>query len=95
MSSSVQQALIVQSRGHACVVPDHPSPPLRPDSVLVKPVAVALNPHDYKAIDFLDVDDCVVGCDFSGVVAAVPDGPAARQFKVGDRIMGTVHGSRY
>ncbi len=94
MSTSTQNALVVQARGKASVVPDHPIPTLRPDTVLIRPVAVALNPHDWKAIDYLYVEGCVVGCDFSGVVEAISDDPVARSFNIGDRVIATAHGSK-
>jgi NADPH:quinone reductase-like Zn-dependent oxidoreductase len=92
---SAQRAVIVQGKGKACLVSGHPISPLRPDTVLVKATYVALNPHDWRAIDHWDVDGCVVGCDFSGVVEEVSSGLMTRQFATGDRIMGTVHGSKY
>ena len=91
---ATQRAVIVQSKGKASLVSDHSIPLLRPDTVLVKAICVALNPHDWKAIDYFDIDGCVVGCDFSGVVVETSRGAMTKQFATGDRIMGTVHGSK-
>lgn len=92
---AAQKAIAVQGKDRACLVSDSPTPTLRPDTILVKAVCVTLNPHDWKAVDQLDIDGCVVGCDFSGVVEDVSRGPVTRQFAVDDHVMGTVHGSEY
>ncbi|OAL39197.1 hypothetical protein AYO20_01515 [Fonsecaea nubica] len=71
---------------------DRPKPKLRDDYILVKTVAVALNPTDWKHATFgLAADGCLSGCDFSGVVEEV--GPAVtKSFSKGDRIAGVAHG---
>ncbi len=48
-----------------------PIPELRDDSLLVKTHAVALNPHDWRALDFMGEVGCRLGCDYSGVVEEV------------------------
>jgi NADPH:quinone reductase-like Zn-dependent oxidoreductase len=53
---------------------------------------VALNPTDWRHIDFVPCDGTIVGCDYAGVVEAV--GPQVKKaFKKGDRVAGFVHGS--
>ncbi|KAJ6190549.1 hypothetical protein N7519_000570 [Penicillium mononematosum] len=53
---------------------------------------VALNPTDWRHIDFVPCTGATVGCDYSGIVEAV--GPRVkRAFKKGDRVAGFVHGS--
>jgi NADPH:quinone reductase-like Zn-dependent oxidoreductase len=42
---------VVQSLGVGKIVTDHPVPSLRPDHMLVKVRAVALNPTDWKHLD--------------------------------------------
>ena len=85
------RALKIDERGKASVHSDVPIPQLRPDYILIKTKAVALNPTDWKHIDFVSIRT-TVGCDFSGVVEAV--GPAVtKQLKKGDRIAGVCHGS--
>ncbi|VDB90621.1 unnamed protein product [Peniophora sp. CBMAI 1063] len=60
--------------------------------VLVKVVAAALNPTDWKHVksDVLTKPGAVSGCDFAGVVEKL--GPSAKGVKVGDRVAGFVHG---
>lgn len=68
-------------------------PTLRDDSVLVRPVAIALNPTDWKHIAFGRArDDCIVGCDYAGVVEAVGK-TVTKLWRKGDRICGCGHGS--
>ncbi|KAF1968448.1 putative zinc-binding oxidoreductase ToxD [Bimuria novae-zelandiae CBS 107.79] len=62
-----------------------------PDELLLKTVAVALNPTDWKHVGFGIPTRPTVGCDFAGVVEDV--GPAVTRFKKGDRVWGMVHGS--
>ena len=53
---------------------------------------MALNPTDWRHIDFVPCKGATVGCDYSGIVEAV--GPNVKKaFKKGDRVSGFVHGS--
>ncbi|MBU6398960.1 MAG: NADPH:quinone reductase [Verrucomicrobia bacterium] len=73
---------------------DLPTPHLSGAQVLVKVGAVALNPIDtYIRAGLVKMDlpkPFVVGCDLAGVVEAV--GPAAKQFRPGDRVWGSNQG---
>jgi NADPH:quinone reductase-like Zn-dependent oxidoreductase len=89
---TVQKAIQIKASGHAELVTDAPIPKLRDDYIIVKTAAVALNPTDWKHIDFLASPGAIVGCDYSGTVEQV--GAAVRNgLKVGDRVMGLIHGS--
>jgi len=67
--------------------------PIVPDGwVLVKVKAVALNPTDWKHVEWGMADiGCRVGCDYAGIVEDVGD--KVTNFKKGDRITGWIHGS--
>ncbi|OQD80001.1 hypothetical protein PENANT_c040G09921 [Penicillium antarcticum] len=68
-----------------------PLPRLRDDYVLCKVNQVAINPTDWKHIDFAPAPGATSGCDFAGVVEQV--GPAVtKNWKKGDRIAAFVHG---
>jgi NADPH2:quinone reductase len=73
---------------------DLPSPEPGEGQILVKVHAVAVNPIDTYirsgAVAMPIPLPFVVGCDLSGVVAAV--GPGAHRFQVGDRVWGTNQG---
>ncbi len=98
------RALRIKSAGNASVESNVPIPALRPGYILVKVVAVALNPTDYKHIASIDTP-VTVGCDYAGVVVDVatspPEAEAAdasttsviKTWRKGDRVCGVVHGS--
>ncbi|KAI0528349.1 putative zinc-binding oxidoreductase ToxD [Xylaria digitata] len=68
-----------------------PIPQLRDDYVLVRTVAVALNPTDWTTLDAPGDNGTLVGCDYAGVVEEVGSS-VTRDFKKGDRIAGFAHG---
>ncbi|KAK7556644.1 chaperonin 10-like protein [Phyllosticta citricarpa] len=83
------KAVKVKSKGHA-EVEDVPLPQLRPGYALVKTMAVALNPTDWKQIDFMSPEGCTTGIDYAGVVQEV--GPGVKHVAVGDKVAGFAHG---
>lgn len=84
------RAIVVVGKGEVAVR-DVSLPLLRDDWLIVRVEAVALNPSDWKHIDFGGADaGARVGCDYAGVVHAA--GKDVTRFKVGDRIAGAVHG---
>lgn len=87
---ATQRALVSLGPGRAQVV-SAPRIASVPDRfILVKTVAVALNPIDWKVID-AGVNGTIIGCDYAGVVEEVGEG-VTKAFKKGDRVYGTVHG---
>ena len=88
----LQKAVIVTSPKHAELVYNRPIPKLREDCIFVKNVSVALNPTDWKHIDYLAPPGVLVGCDYAGIVEEVGRG-VKRPFAKGDRICGFAHGS--
>lgn len=86
-----QKAVIVTLPGQTHLT-TRPYPTLRPDRIIVKTVAVALNPTDWKQADNGRPDPgCIVGCDYAGIVEEVGS-EVQKPFKRGDRICGFVHG---
>lgn len=83
-------SLIRRGTGNAVLEPTK-IPTLRDDYVLVKTVAVALNPTDWTTLDAVGDDGTIVGCDYAGVVEDVGR-DAAQHFRKGDRIAGFGHG---
>jgi NADPH:quinone reductase-like Zn-dependent oxidoreductase len=83
-------AIIRTATGTAALQPA-PMPDVSDDYLLIKTVAVALNPTDWTTLDAPGDTGTIVGCDYAGVVEKV--GKAAkRTWKVGDRVAGWVHG---
>lgn len=86
------RALVVDGRGFK-VDNFRRRPELVPDSLLVRPVAVALNPTDWKSVSYGRArDGCIVGCDYAGVVEAVGE-DVKKSWKVGDKVFGCGHGA--
>lgn len=85
------KAVKIVSPGKA-EVQDAAQPELRDDRVLVKVNSVALNPTDWKHIDYLPTPGSTVGCDFSGTVVEVGS-KCTKGYKAGDRIAGVTHGA--
>ncbi|KAF9891548.1 hypothetical protein FE257_004015 [Aspergillus nanangensis] len=68
-------------------------PEMAPDSLLVRPVAVALNPTDWKSVSYnRAADGCIVGCDYAGVVEAVGK-EVSKPWRPGDKVFGCGHGA--
>ena len=83
---------VVVKEGKAVVVHDRPKPQLRDHFVLIEVAAVALNPTDWKHLDYgLVADGCLVGCDFAGTVVEVGRG-VNKTLSRGDRVAGVAHG---
>jgi NADPH:quinone reductase-like Zn-dependent oxidoreductase len=62
--------------------------------MLVKTVAVALNPTDWQTVDekpMPGVGPSLIGCDAAGIVVEVGKG-VTKDFKPGDRVAGFSHG---
>ena len=77
--------------GYTAAVVDAPRPRLRPDYLLVKTKAVALNPTDWKHIDKIAKPGVTIGCDLAGVVEEIGS-EVTKVFKKGDRIAAFTHG---
>ncbi|KAK5993549.1 Trans-enoyl reductase TOXD [Cladobotryum mycophilum] len=90
--ATTQKAIVIQGNGSAKLVNDRPIPKLRDEYILVKTVAVALNPTDWKHIKGVTDAGPVVGCDYAGIVEEVGSA-VTKDFKKGDRICGVTHGS--
>ncbi|KAM5439880.1 hypothetical protein MferCBS31731_004291 [Microsporum ferrugineum] len=84
-----RKVIAVLGPGRAELV-DRPLPMVRDRFMLVKPVAIALNPTDWKHVD-AGVVGAVVGCDYAGTVEAIGKG-VRKKFRKGDRVYGVVHG---
>lgn len=68
-----------------------PIPILRDDYILVRTVAIALNPTDWTTLDAKGDNGTLVGCDYSGTVLEVGKA-VTKNWKIGDRVAGFGHG---
>ncbi|KAK5996244.1 Trans-enoyl reductase ACTTS2 [Cladobotryum mycophilum] len=88
---STQKAIVIREAGKAEVITNAPIPKLRDGYIIVKTASVALNPVDWKFIDFLASSGAIVGCDYSGIIHQI-GANVQPGFQVGDRVMGMIHG---
>jgi NADPH:quinone reductase-like Zn-dependent oxidoreductase len=85
------KALKIFGPNDARIVSDAPKPTLSsPNNFIVKIVAIALNPTDWKHIEY--GAPSTVGCDCSGIIEEVGSN-IAEKYKKGDRVFTFVHGS--
>lgn len=88
----LQTALIQDDGGAPKLVEDVPLPALKPGTVIVRIVAVALNPADHKMGAAFPTPGAIIGMDFSGVVVQIhPE--TQTNFRIDDRVCGLVIGS--
>jgi NADPH:quinone reductase-like Zn-dependent oxidoreductase len=88
---ATMKAVIMQSPNTASFVTDRPFPSLRPTYIKIRVRAVALNPADYKHIDYINTPSALLGCDYAGEVLEV-GAEVRKHWAVGDRVCGFVHG---
>ncbi|KIJ25431.1 hypothetical protein M422DRAFT_273607 [Sphaerobolus stellatus SS14] len=87
------RAVVIKEVGVAPVT-GIPTPKLENDEVLVQVKAVAQNPNDWKHRDGFANPSTILGCDFSGIVAAVGSS-VMTSVKVGDQVAGFVQGRHF
>ena len=85
------KALVMQGDKRAAIVTDRPLPKPRPGYVHVKVNHVALNPTDWKHIEYFNDPGSLVGCDFAGTVEEIGES-YSKDWRKGDRICGFAHG---
>lgn len=91
--TAISMKALVLNGTQARVVDNRPIPKLRDDYILVKTVAVALNPTDSKAISQgRAAPNGLAGCDFAGTVEEVGS-KVTKPWKKGDRVFGSAHGA--
>ena len=84
--------LVRKSIGQAALEPI-PIPKLLDDYVLIRTVAVAINPTDWTSLEAAGADGTLVGCDFAGIVEEIGSG-VTKNLKKGDRVAGGAHGGK-
>jgi NADPH:quinone reductase-like Zn-dependent oxidoreductase len=84
-------AIVIKQAGEA-EIREVSIPKLRDDYINVKVHALALNPTDWKHVDYLASPGARVGCDYVGVVEEAGK-KVSKNFKKGDRVAGFTHGA--
>jgi len=67
-------------------------PKLDSESILIKVKAVALNPTDWKHVDFVLQPGSSVGSDFAGDIVQIGADAEGKGFRVGDAVAGFIRG---
>jgi NADPH:quinone reductase-like Zn-dependent oxidoreductase len=91
MAPTVQKAVIIQ-QDRSVALREIAVPKPGPDEILVKVVAAAQNPVDWKTALYGKRAGVVSGCDFSGIVEEIGSNVPHGLRSVGERIAGLVHG---
>ena len=91
MSGTMQNFSLLRADTGTAVLQAIPIPELRSGYILIKTVAVALNPTDWTSLDAAGEPGTIVGCDYAGIVEQIGSG-GSNMFKEGDRIAGFAHG---
>ncbi|KAI9157870.1 Trans-enoyl reductase RAP2 [Paramyrothecium foliicola] len=84
---------VVQDAGGKPTIVEIPVPSLKPGTVLVECLAVALNPTDYKMRKAFPKEGAIIGNDFAGIIAAVAEGTDT-DLVPGDMVGGISWGSQ-
>ena len=86
------QAIVINNKT-AALVHDRKAPTIRPGHLLVRTVAIALNPGDWRTIlSPRPIANAILGCDFAGVVLEVNAELNAKGWNVGDHVCGCAPG---
>lgn len=82
------KGVTISQKDGPLIVVERPLPRVRPGYILVKTIAVALNPADalYLSMGLVE-PGCLIGCDYAGIVQEVGPG-VRRRFMEGDRVCG-------
>ncbi|SJX62786.1 related to toxD gene [Sporisorium reilianum f. sp. reilianum] len=78
--------------GHTTELQEVPLPTLDKDEILVRTLAVTINPTDWKHVSLISGLGNRVGCDFVGIVEQLGPEVKNASLKKGDRVAGFVHG---
>lgn len=83
---TVQTAIIADKSGRLVVSQNAKVPQLAPGMLLVKTVAVAINPADVKLTGRMATEGAMAGSDGSGIVVGIGPGVEPDRFRLGDRV---------
>ncbi|KAI0888669.1 zinc-binding dehydrogenase [Annulohypoxylon maeteangense] len=94
---ATQRAIIQGPAGQPTIANDVPTPVLRPGTVLIKTIAVSLNPSDNKMGAAFPCPGAVIGMDFLGRIVDIKPAEGVESpssdLRLDDMVCGVVHGS--
>ena len=92
MSLPTQMKALVTTEDHRTEISTVPLPTLGDDEILIRTLAITINPTDWKHVALISGPGNRVGCDFCGVVEQLGPNVKNSSLSVGDRVAGFVHG---
>ncbi|VDB91963.1 unnamed protein product [Peniophora sp. CBMAI 1063] len=94
MAPSVHSAVVITESSDV-EVKKIPVPKAEENEALIKVVAAALNPTDWKSAKWMTKPGAVSGCDFAGIVEELGPSAKASGLKVGNRVAAFASGGGY
>jgi D-arabinose 1-dehydrogenase-like Zn-dependent alcohol dehydrogenase len=91
MASQMQNYGLLREEAGRAVLKAIPVPQVPDDYILVRTVAIALNPTDWTTLDAVGDPGTIMGCDYAGIVEEIGKS-VQKTFKKGDRVAGFGHG---
>ncbi|EJC99994.1 dehydrogenase [Fomitiporia mediterranea MF3/22] len=91
----MKAAVTIGPGGKVEIKSDVDVPKPKPTEVLVKVIAAATNPTDWKTITHVPTTGNIAGCDFAGIVEELGPEVPAGACNVGQRVAGLAHGSAF
>lgn len=88
----VQTALVGTAEGTLAISREAGMPRIEPDTVIVRSMAISVNPVDTKMVGPYVTAGAISGCDFAGTVVAAGAEADKDNIKIGDRVCGAVMG---
>lgn len=89
---TTMRAIHIKCRSQAAIL-EKPRPTVPGGYILVQPIAVAVQPSDWKHVDFIFVGDPTgvrLGFEYAGNVVAIGSNTIC-DYKIGDRVFGLCH----
>lgn len=88
----LQTALVGTADGGIAISRQTKVPTLNAGMVLVRTMAISVNPVDTKMVGPYVTSGAISGCDFAGIVVAIGDQTGNKKVNCGDRVFGAVMG---
>lgn len=94
MSLPSKMKALVTVEDKKAEVKEVPVPTLDKDEILVRTLAITINPTDWKHVALMSGPGNIVGCDFVGIVEQLGSDVKNSSLSKGDRVAGFVHGTK-
>ncbi|PSN67735.1 GroES-like protein [Corynespora cassiicola Philippines] len=89
---NTQKTLVARKGGRWEIEERALIPALREGEVMIRVMAIALNPSDVKQLDLTPIEGAVCGCDLSGIVTDMSKTNISKSLRIGDHVSSFVFG---